>query len=113
MTLCPIAIAVGCKKCPIFAVCPVKGIIGDYIPGVAEDKKPQTRPKKSGWQEVAIGRRDRVRRRHLARGSRTQAPGQVLRTERAVRWPSSTRSGRFGALAYYERVTRWRARSES
>ena len=30
MTLCPIAIAVGCRKCPIFAVCPVKGIIGDY-----------------------------------------------------------------------------------
>ena len=30
MTLCPIAIAVGCKKCPIFAVCPVKGVIGDY-----------------------------------------------------------------------------------
>jgi hypothetical protein len=30
MTLCPIAIAVGCKKCPIYAVCPVKGIIGDY-----------------------------------------------------------------------------------
>jgi hypothetical protein len=29
-TLCPIAIAVGCKKCPIFAVCPVKGVIGDY-----------------------------------------------------------------------------------
>ena len=22
MTLCPIAIAVGCKKCPAFAVCP-------------------------------------------------------------------------------------------
>ncbi len=30
MTLCPIAIAVGCRKCPIFAACPVKGIIGDY-----------------------------------------------------------------------------------
>lgn len=30
MTLCPIAIAVGCKKCPVFAVCPVKGVIGDY-----------------------------------------------------------------------------------
>jgi hypothetical protein len=30
MTVCPIAIAVGCKKCPIFSVCPVKGIIGDY-----------------------------------------------------------------------------------
>jgi hypothetical protein len=30
MTVCPIAIAVGCKKCPVFSVCPVKGIIGDY-----------------------------------------------------------------------------------
>jgi hypothetical protein len=30
MTLCPIALAVGCKKCPAFAICPVKGIIGDY-----------------------------------------------------------------------------------
>ena len=30
MTLCPIAIAVGCKKCPAFAVCPLKGVIGDY-----------------------------------------------------------------------------------
>ena len=30
MTLCPIALAVGCKKCPAFEICPVKGIIGDY-----------------------------------------------------------------------------------
>jgi hypothetical protein len=30
MTLCPIAIAVGCKKCPVFGICPVKGVIGDY-----------------------------------------------------------------------------------
>ena len=29
VTLCPIALAVGCRKCPIFKVCPVKGIIGD------------------------------------------------------------------------------------
>ena len=40
MTLCPIAIAVGCKKCPVFAVCPVKGIIGDY-------KKEDDAPAKS------------------------------------------------------------------
>jgi hypothetical protein len=32
MTLCPIAIAVGCKKCPAFSVCPLKGTIGDYKP---------------------------------------------------------------------------------
>ena len=34
MTLCPIALAVGCKKCPAFTVCPLKGVIGDY-------KKPE------------------------------------------------------------------------
>ena len=29
MTLCPIAIAAGCKKCPVFSICPLKGVIGD------------------------------------------------------------------------------------
>ena len=38
MTLCPIALAVGCKKCPAFSICPVKGVIGDY-------KKPDDVPK--------------------------------------------------------------------
>ena len=31
MTVCPIAIVVGCKKCPAFAVCPVKSSLGDYV----------------------------------------------------------------------------------
>ena len=30
MTICPIAIAVGCKKCPAFSVCPLKSTLGDY-----------------------------------------------------------------------------------
>jgi hypothetical protein len=30
MTLCPIAIAAGCKKCPAFTFCPLKSVIGDY-----------------------------------------------------------------------------------
>ena len=30
MTLCPIALAVGCEKCPAFKACPLKGVIGDY-----------------------------------------------------------------------------------
>ena len=30
MTLCPVALAVGCIKCPVFKICPAKGIIGDY-----------------------------------------------------------------------------------
>lgn len=33
MTLCPIAIAVGCKKCPAYTVCPLKGVIGDAPAG--------------------------------------------------------------------------------
>ena len=40
MTLCPIALAVGCKKCPAFSVCPVKGVIGDYKPPDATPTKP-------------------------------------------------------------------------
>ncbi len=32
MVICPVALAVGCKKCPIFKVCPVKSVIGDYKP---------------------------------------------------------------------------------
>jgi len=39
MTLCPVAIAVGCRKCPIVAVCPAKSVIGDF---------PQNPPAKSG-----------------------------------------------------------------
>jgi hypothetical protein len=31
MTVCPIAIAVGCKKCPAFSVCPLKSSLGDYV----------------------------------------------------------------------------------
>jgi hypothetical protein len=36
MTLCPVALAVGCRKCPVFSVCPVKGVIGDYKEDKAE-----------------------------------------------------------------------------
>jgi hypothetical protein len=47
MTVCPIAIAVGCKKCPVFSVCPVKGIIGDYKKE-DESKSAPARKGKSG-----------------------------------------------------------------
>jgi len=46
MTLCPIALVVGCKKCPVFAVCPVKGVIGDYKKEEASGtKQPPDKPK--------------------------------------------------------------------
>ncbi len=41
MKLCPVAIAVGCRKCPVFTICPVKGIIGDYRPQEPPAEKPQ------------------------------------------------------------------------
>ena len=48
MTVCPIAIAVGCKKCPMFSFCPAKSILGDQ-PSAGSDKsatdsaKPKTK----------------------------------------------------------------------
>ena len=39
MTLCPIALVAGCKKCPAFSVCPLKGVIGDY----KKDEESQTK----------------------------------------------------------------------
>jgi hypothetical protein len=44
MTLCPIAIVSGCKKCPVFNVCPLKSVIGD-VPKVDETKAPATKKK--------------------------------------------------------------------
>lgn len=41
MTLCPIALVAGCKKCPAFSFCFLKGFIGDYRKG----HKPQTSQK--------------------------------------------------------------------
>jgi hypothetical protein len=32
MVLCPVAIAVGCKKCPAFSICPLKTMLGDQKP---------------------------------------------------------------------------------
>ena len=30
MTVCPIAIVAGCKKCPAVGFCPLKTVLGDY-----------------------------------------------------------------------------------
>jgi len=51
MTLCPVALAVGCKKCPIVSVCPVKGLIGDY----KEEPPPAAKPK-AGQGKGAAGK---------------------------------------------------------
>jgi hypothetical protein len=45
MKICPVAIAVGCAKCPVFKVCPAKGIIGDYKEPTAAEKKAESKEK--------------------------------------------------------------------
>lgn len=45
MTVCPIAVAVGCRRCPIFSVCPLKSVLGDQPPtgDTTEAKAPETK----------------------------------------------------------------------
>lgn len=52
MTLCPIAIAAGCQKCPALKVCPLKGIIGDY-------KKPEEKQMKQPARKTRSGAKKR------------------------------------------------------
>ena len=40
MTICPIAIAVGCKKCPAFQFCPLTTVLGDQVVGAWEEDLP-------------------------------------------------------------------------
>jgi hypothetical protein len=40
MTVCPIALAVGCKKCPAFSVCPLKTVLGDQAKAGGASKPP-------------------------------------------------------------------------
>jgi hypothetical protein len=49
MVLCPVALAVGCKRCPVFNICPAKGVIGDYQPDApaTKDKTASGAKKKS------------------------------------------------------------------
>jgi hypothetical protein len=55
MVLCPVALAVGCRRCPAFPVCPLKSVIGNHKPDEAapakREERPPTRsapPRKSG-----------------------------------------------------------------
>ena len=44
MTLCPVALAVGCKKCHLFKFCPLTAVLGDQKKEQKENKKEE--PKK-------------------------------------------------------------------
>ena len=61
MTVCPIAIAVGCKKCPIFKICPVKGTLGDYKPEAAVASESASRPAKKTATKKAAASKPKAR----------------------------------------------------
>jgi hypothetical protein len=46
MTLCPIALAAGCARCPAFKVCPLKTVLGDApkAPPPAAKAAPRRKP---------------------------------------------------------------------
>jgi hypothetical protein len=51
MKVCPIAIAVGCPKCPAYKICPAKSLLGGHAPNKEEpaqepDKKKAGKPAK-------------------------------------------------------------------
>jgi hypothetical protein len=50
MTICPVALAVGCKRCPVFKVCPVKSTLGDYRPESGSSSARPGTDKTSGKQ---------------------------------------------------------------
>jgi hypothetical protein len=62
MTICPIAIAVGCQKCPVFKICPLKGVIGDQPK--ASDVMPEVKaPAKTPAKRAAKPRTAAARKK--------------------------------------------------
>ena len=45
MKICPIAIAVGCAKCPAFKVCPAKAALGGYSETPTKAAEPGSKQK--------------------------------------------------------------------
>lgn len=62
MVLCPVALAVGCRKCPVFSVCPLKSTIGDYAPEAAPEAKPRKSAKAASAATGETRRRSTRRR---------------------------------------------------
>lgn len=56
MVICPVAIAVGCKKCPVFKICPATSILGDQKKAAETDEKPASKPASKTGSKTASGK---------------------------------------------------------
>ena len=45
MTICPIALVVGCEKCPAFSFCPLTTVLGN------QEEKDEINPSNKVWEE--------------------------------------------------------------
>ena len=52
MTICPIALAVGCEKCPAFKFCPLTTVLGDQQEEDEVDASPMTLAHDRDWSEA-------------------------------------------------------------
>ena len=52
MTICPIALVVGCEKCPAFSFCPLTTVLGDQKKEDAVDASPMTSAHDHDWSEA-------------------------------------------------------------
>jgi hypothetical protein len=48
MTVCPIAIVAGCRKCPAFSICPLKTVLGDQVKEAERPAQPDAAKRKPG-----------------------------------------------------------------
>ena len=52
MTICPIALAVGCEKCPAFKFCTLTTVLGDQEKEDEVDASPMTSAHDRDWSEA-------------------------------------------------------------
>ncbi len=50
MKICPIAVVAGCRKCPVFSICPLKSVIGD---------QPAAKPEAPSKAEAPRSKKDK------------------------------------------------------
>ena len=51
MTICPIALAVGCKKCPAFKFCPLTTVLGDQQGDEVDSSNDVSKWTEKDWEE--------------------------------------------------------------
>ena len=61
MVICPVAIAVGCKKCPIFKICPATRVIGDQKAEAEESKTESKLAARPAKAKAASGAKSKKR----------------------------------------------------